>query len=131
MKIPISRQALENSYKSTLKPFLESFSEMVKEFQDMFAVISLPDISLELLDDLDSSLMFNVWEFCEKQSLSFEIEVQIHFNHYDFDIEWYIDNCDFESKVKLAYDQTFSKQEQKSLINKTGKAIIAKIRSEF
>ena len=131
MKTPISRQALENTYQKSLKPFLENFSEMVAEFSDMFGVAAIPDVGIELLDSLDSTLLFHLWEFCENKSLSFEIELFIHFNQYDYEIEWYIDTCNFEKKVKLSYDEPFTEKAQISHSNATGKAIIEGIKNYF
>lgn len=43
---------------------------MAQEFDNLFAVIEFPDMSLSLLDSLDNNLYFAWWEFVVEKDLN-------------------------------------------------------------
>ena len=131
MKTPISRTALEIAYQNSLKPFLDGLSKIFEEFKEMFDVVEIPDYDLELLDDLDPTLNFNLWEFREKSSFSLEMVIEIHFNRYDYELVLFFENYRFMKGLKFTYDEHFLKQDQSDSINNIGLEIISNIKSEF
>jgi hypothetical protein len=130
-KTPISRQALETVYYETLQPFFKGLTKMAQEFDNLFAVIEFPDMSLSLLDSLDTTLYFAWWEFVVEQSLSFELEIQIHFNRYDYVIEWKIKDSSYHKKIQKDYDSSFANVAQLDCINELGRFIIDQVKDKY
>jgi len=130
-KTPISRQALEQVYYESLQPFFKGLTKMAQEFDDLFAVIEFPDMSLSLLDRLDSTLYFAWWEFVVEQSLNFELEIQIHFNRYDYVLEWEIKNSNYHRKIQKNYDNSFTNVAQLDYINELGRFIIDQVKDKY
>lgn len=131
MPTPISRQVLEKIYEDSLQPFLEGLKQMTQAFDHMFAVIEFPDVNLTLLDALDTTFRYGLWEFVTLRSLSFELEVAIHFNQYDYELELLLDNCPYHKTIKRSYDRIFSKEEQTNYIHEIGRLIIEEVKDKF
>lgn len=131
MPTPISRQALEKVYENALQPFFEGLKNMVQEFDNMFAVIEFPNIDLTLLDSLDTTLVYGLWEFVTLRSLSFELQIDIHFNHYDYELELQIDSCGYHKHVQFAYNAVFTKETQVNCIYEIGRLIIEQVKDKF
>lgn len=130
-KRTISREALEKVYYETLQPFFKGLTKMAQEFENLFAVIELPDVNLSLLDRLDSILYFAWWEFVVEQSLSFELEIQVHFNRYDYVLEWKIKNSNYHRKIQKDYDSNFTNVAQLDCINELGRFIIDQVKDKY
>lgn len=130
-KTPISRQALEKVYYETIQPFFKGLTKMAQEFDNLFAVIEFPDMSLSLLDHLDTTLYFAWWEFVVEQNLNFELEIQIHFNRYDYVIEWGIKDSNYHKKIQKDYDSSFSNVAQLDCINELGRFIIDQVKDKY
>ncbi len=131
MKTPISRIALEKVYKNSLKLFLDGLLSTFEEFKEMFDHVEIPDYGLELLDDLDPTVKFILWEFREKPGFSIAMAVEIHFNRYDYELVLFIENSRFRKSFKFTYDEHFSKQDQSDVINIIGLEIVLNIKREF
>lgn len=130
-KTPISRQALEKIYYEALQPFFKGLTKMAQEFDNLFAVIELPDMSLSLLDSLDNTLYFAWWEFVVEKSLNFELEIQIHFNRYDYILEWEIKDSNYHRKIQKDYDESFSNVAQLDCINELGRFLIDQVKDKY
>lgn len=104
---------------------------MAQEFDNLFAVIELPDMSLSLLDSLDNTLYFAWWEFVVEKNLNFELEIQIHFNRYDYVVEWEIKDNNYHRKIQKSYDESFSNVAQLDCINELGRFLIDQVKDKY
>lgn len=104
---------------------------MAQEFDNLFAVIELPDMSLSLLDSLDNTLYFAWWEFVVEKTLNFELEIQIHFNRYDYVVEWEIKGSNYHRKIQKSYDESFSNVAQLDCINELGRFLIDQVKDKY
>lgn len=130
-KTTINRQILEKVYYESLQPFFKGLTKMAKEFDHLFAVIEFPDVDLSLLERLDSTLYFAWWEFVVDRNLSFELEVQIHFNRSNYVLEWNIKDSNYYRKIEKDYDSSFAKVAQLDYINELGRFIIDQVKEKY
>lgn len=129
MKRPISRQALEQCYEQSLKPLFDGLTKIFGEFTEFFGVVELPKIGLDVLDALDSNWYFGLWEFKVRKSINFELEVAVHFNHYDYEVVLAIADCYTKNMIKT-YDKQWG-DAVAEIPNEIGIAIIDSIKKEF
>ncbi|WP_052598339.1 hypothetical protein [Aureispira sp. CCB-QB1] len=131
MPTKISRQALEKVYENSLEPFLKGLIKMAKEFDNLFASVEFPEISLQLLDSLDSTLYYSWQEFVIEQNLGFELEVSIHFNRLSYVLEWEVKDSYYHKRIEKDYDSFFSTVEQLDYINELGRFIIDQVKEQY
>lgn len=131
MPTAINRQALEKIYYEAIVPFFRALDKMAEEFDNLFAVIEFPNIDLTLLDDLDHTFHFGWWEFVVDHTINFELEIQIHFNRYDYVLEWKIKDSNFYKRIKKTYDSSFLNVEQLDYTNEIGRFIIDQVKDKY
>lgn len=131
MKTPISRQALEKVYHDFFDPFLGELNTVFKEFEGMFRQVHYPKYDIELLNQLDSNLYFELQEFSFKSSLSFELGLDIQFNQYDYKLAINLAPTTLNHQLQWNYDTIPSKEEQVEWSNSVAQAIVGTIKSKF
>jgi len=131
MKTPISRQGLEKVYHNFFHPFLGDLTTVFKEFEGMFRYVHYPKYDIDLLNQLDSSLYFELKEFSFKSSLSFELALDIQFNQYDYKLDVNLQPTALNHQLQWEYDQIPSKEQQVEWSNAVAQAIVGTIKSKF
>ncbi|BDS12064.1 hypothetical protein [Aureispira anguillae] len=131
MPTPISRPILEQTYERSLAPFLGGLTKMIQTFDYMFKVIEFPDIDLGILDRLDSVFVYGLWEFVTKPSLSFELEVELHFNRYNYELVLNMATCSYRKVIRYSYEDSFTKEKQVDCIHEIGRLIVDAVKDEF
>lgn len=131
MSVTINKDILIEITNKTIFPFINILKDVLSNFNDLFDVIESPELPDDLLSSLEHEFVFHLLNFKNKTELEYTILLSIEFNKSDYHIGLNLINEDYNSLIKLKYDDIFDDKKQTSNACQLGLHIISLILANF